>query len=270
MAKKAAPPEVPYWFKAKVPLGHDIGALMPPPLPKGKRFETNLDAEKLSAAHERALRRHGSMKAEGLADSLNACRRGDIVCASPTCPVCGRQYRRWLIAQGLRVAAVANRPKVVTVYLCESAEGSLNTANLRKLQGMLRARLRRSKLGKAVVIGGIEVGYRAKRKVWLIHAHLLVAEAPEAAIARFKDSHNSIRKKSVVVQLLKDAPKQVSYLQKFATYHRPGKKKSKGRPVPIPHRPLIELLRFMSVQRFEDFRFLQNVRFTGSRLKVKS
>jgi hypothetical protein len=71
-----------------------------------------------------------------------------------------------------------------------------------------------------------------------------------------------------VVQKLADPVEQVSYLQKFSTFHRPGKQTSKRRPraYPLPEGPRLELLRWMADYRFDDFRFLFGARRRRGRI----
>ena len=71
------------------------------------------------------------------------------------------------------------------------------------------------------MIGGTEVAWKDGR--WLLHVHLL-------AIGVNKADWNMLRSRwprvgvaiPIKVDQLKDVERQLSYLQKFVTYHRPG------------------------------------------------
>ena len=99
---------------------------------------------------------------------------------------------------------------------------------------------------------------------------LLVVDADDDAISRLKKmSSPDHGRNGVVAEELVDPVDQLSYLQKFGTFHRPGKQTSKRRPraYPLPPGPLLELLRWMSKYRFDDFRFLFGARRRGTRIR---
>ncbi len=123
------------------------------------------------------------------------------------------------------------------------------------------------------MVGGTEARYRAIDSSWLVHGHLLVVDAPAGAIDALKRTFDSGPVKyPVVSQDLVDPVDQLSYLQKFTTYHRPGEQTSTTRPraYPLPPRPLLELLRWMAGYRFDDFRFLYGARRRGEKIVRES
>jgi hypothetical protein len=116
------------------------------------------------------------------------------------------------------------------------------------------------------VIGGIEIVYKAKKRVWVLHANLVMFGGKKSARKEFARifKRSGIRK-PVVKAKLKNPPEQLSYILKFTTYHRPHEQsdatKSKAKPLnPKEH---AALLKWMSQFEFEDFLLLINARRQG-------
>src|SRR4029077_7851143 len=92
---------------------------------------------------------------------------------------------------------------------------------------MLRQRLVHAGLTDAVVIGGFENVYRTREKKWVLHVNLIIIDAQKAAIDKFQESFaKSDIKRPVTKAPLKDRAKQLSYVLKFTTYHRPYEQRS--------------------------------------------
>jgi hypothetical protein len=73
------------------------------------------------------------------------------------------------------------------------------------------------------VLGGIEAEYRLGDDAFLLHAHLLVSPLPRDELNELRSAFANIDAvRPIEVQQLKDAPRQISYLIKFTTFHRPG------------------------------------------------
>jgi hypothetical protein len=72
----------------------------------------------------------------------------------------------------------------------------------------------------------------------------------------------------VKCQPIRDPVSQVTYLQKFVTYHRPGVAGAagRGRPYPLKARHVAELARWFAPRQFGDFAFLLGFRRRGSRV----
>jgi hypothetical protein len=65
----------PYWLTGAIPKRRDIARLKPPSLPKGRRFETDQDAQEQSRRQGAALLR-GRHPERLLAEVLSDCREG--------------------------------------------------------------------------------------------------------------------------------------------------------------------------------------------------
>jgi hypothetical protein len=120
-------------------------------------------------------------------------------------------------------------------------------------------------------LGGTEVRYDVNTGSWLVHVHLLALGADEKAVHELKRAMHCRPTKPVVVQRLADPVLQLSYLQKFATYHRPGEQCSqrRTRAYPLPSAPRLEVLRWMAAYGFDDFRFLFGARRKGGSLVLE-
>jgi hypothetical protein len=133
----------------------------------------------------------------------------------------------------------------------------------------LRKRLDRAGLGDAVVVGGFEIVWRARDKVWVLHANFLIVGARETAIARFEKSFrsSSFARPTQMVPLY-DLPAQLSYLLKFTTYHRPFRQAGPRRSpaMPLNAKEHVALVKWMFQYRFADMLFLYGVRRRGDRL----
>jgi hypothetical protein len=118
-----------------------------------------------------------------------------------------------------------------------------------------------------VVIGGVEVAYRAIDKKWILHINLIIIGGRKAYIKKFQASFaRSDIDRPVVTVGLNNRAEQLSYVLKFTTYHRPftqrGPAKSPARPLNGPdHRALVH---WMHQREFTDFLFLYHARRKGS------
>ena len=147
--------------------------------------------------------------------------------------------------------------------------GHLEEADIGQNHEQVRQRLNRAGFRGAVLIGGTEVAWKNGR--WLLHLHLLaigVEKADWRALrARWPSVDEAI---PIKVDQLRDAERQLSYLQKFATYHRPGARglSGPGRPYPLPPAQLEELITWWSQYGFADFLFAYGARRRGTRIVV--
>jgi len=263
----------PFWRRKEPRQCYDIAVLRPRALPKGHRFETAQDVRYESERSELLLRSFPG-HSRGLAKNLCACREGDLICDKPYCPICARKFRRWLIAELLRVAKKTPYPIHILTVLLEQA-------NSKKIDGLdpvpwrhrLRKRLVRSGLGDASVIGGFEMIYRQRQRAWVLHANLVIIGGAPHGLEKFEDTfHGSDLDCPVLGVPLQDLPEQLSYVSKFTTYHRPfqqrGPIKSPAIPLNAPeHHALVQ---WMSRVDFKDFLFLFNAhREKGVTIKLK-
>jgi hypothetical protein len=261
--------KAPFWRRGKPSPKYDVVLLHPGDRPKGERFETLADARKESTRSERLLRSFSGSSNEIL-EYLEECRAGHYECYQPFCPICARKFRRWFIGQLLRITQGQRRVHIYTVLLKEAPRDKINTLDPAPFRHLLRKRLKRAGLGNVPVIGGFEIVYRAKDKVWVLHANLVIIGGKRTARKKFKKSFTGDDSERPVVRaVLKNPSEQLSYILKFTTYHRPhaqyGPTKSKARPLnPGEHSAL---LKWMYQFGFQDFLFLVNVkRQRGTRI----
>jgi hypothetical protein len=254
----------PFWLRKTPHKNFDIARLLPPHLPRGCRFETPEDAINESNRSEELLVQGGDHLN---AEYLNDCRSGAYRCLKPSCPICAREFRRWFVGQTVRHAETAVHPQVLTVLLETAPRGSLDTLNLVRHRALLRKRLKKAFGDATAVIGGFEVVYKANARKWILHVNLLVIGAQEGQLAKFRKQWPAQRR-AVVVQPLRDVPRQLSYVLKFTTYHRPGKQTGprRGRAKPLNASEHCELVRWMTRFRFEELVFLLNCRRNGRRI----
>jgi hypothetical protein len=253
-----------FWRRHKPQKEFDITLLMPAHMLKGKRFETPRDVNKESRRSQRLLR--GTQEATILA----SCRRGPS-CDQTFCPICAREFRRWFIGELLRTTEHRTRIRVLTILLQSADRKEISNLDFWRHKHALRKRLERAGLNNAIVVGGVEVVYRAKDHRWILHVNLIIVGGRRAAISRFEETFaNSDIERPVHTVRLKDRPEQLSYALKFVTYHRPytqrGPAKSRALPLNGPeHRALVT---WMHQRRFADFLFLYNARRKGNMITV--
>lgn len=159
-------------------------------------------------------------------------------CDTAACAFCGRALRRWFFPEVVGQVTPGNA-SIVTTILERVAAASLSNVDLGAIHRRLRSRIRRA--GFVFAVGGIEVEYRADVDAFDLHAHLVVEPANDATIDALRKSSASAGPRAVKRQPLRDPTRQLSYLLKFMTVHRPGG--SKTRAVPLPraaHRALME------------------------------
>jgi hypothetical protein len=254
-----------FWKRHKPAIKHDIAKLRPATLPRGQRFETLADTIAESQRSEGMLRPAGPNSA-ALADSLQECREGDYRCERPTRPICAREFRRWLVSELLRLTE-GRHVKILTVLLAAAGQADTHAFNLSRFGHMLRKRLATAGLADIPVIGGYEIVYRAKDKQWVLHINLVVIGGKAGAINKFKDSFSASElDRPVMIQPLVDPVKQLSYVLKFSTFHRPNSRKGAIRQpaVPLNRREHCQLVGWMAQQQFQDFLLLFNARRRGS------
>jgi hypothetical protein len=269
MAKNRQKP--PFWRRGKPDPKYDE-LLRPADRARGKRFETLADAQEESERSEQQLRSFTGGSKE-LAELLQECRAGDYECDRPFCPICARVFRRWFIGEVLRITKGDEPVRIYTVLLEEAPQDTINDLDPTTVQQQLRKRLQRAGLDKVPVIGGIEIVYKARKRVWVLHANLVLIGGKKAARKEFKKTFEGDDLDRPLVQAaLKDRAEQLSYILKFTTYHRPyeqqGSTKSEAKPLnPKEH---AVLLKWISQFEFKDFLLLINARRQGGTRLVLS
>jgi hypothetical protein len=270
MAKTRRQP--PFWRRGTQRREYDIELLRPPTRAKGKRFETLADAREESERSEQLLRSFSGGNKE-LAELLQECWAGDYECNQPFCPICARQFRRWFVGELLRITKANDRVHVYTVLLKEAPKDKIDSLDPAPFQHALRQRLKRSGLGKVPMIGGFEIVYKAKKRVWVLHANLVLFGGKKSARKEFaRTFKRSGIRKPVVKAKLKNPPEQLSYILKFTTYHRPHEQSdaTKSEAMPLNPKEHAALLKWMSQFEFEDFLLLINARRQGGTRVVLS
>jgi hypothetical protein len=255
----------PFWRRNTSKAQYDIALLRPASEPRGERFETLADAQAESERSEQLLRSFSGSN-RNVADFLAECRAGYYECNKPFCPICARQFRRWFGGELLRITKGHDRVHVYTVLLREAPTDKIDTLDPAPVRHALRKRLQRAGLGKVPVIGGCEIVYKAKKRVWVLHANLVMIGGKKSAHKEFKQAFAGDEiERPVLRAKLKDRAEQLSYILKFGTYHRPheqhGSARSQAKPLnPSEH---AALLKWTSQFEFEDFLLLINARRQG-------
>jgi hypothetical protein len=257
-----------FWERVRISARLDLAELLPASLPKGKRFETLDDARAYSAATQVVLRRTKRKRYLRHAEALQDCANGDRTCAQPFCPCCARPFRRWLTANLLALTKDAADAKVLTIFAEAFENGRLCDADILVAQRRLRQRLRRCGFVGSLVIGGTEVSYSARTRTWTLHFHVVVVDAQPEAIRLLADKCGKDGRWAVKCEDLRDRVRQLSYLQKFSTFHRPGRVRpgQRARAFQLPKAQLLELVEWLSRHNFEDFLFLFGARRKGKRI----
>jgi hypothetical protein len=264
------PPKPPFWRRKVPPAKYDIALLRPETLPKGKRFETVRDAHEESIRSEALLRSTADGNLD-LAETLSNCRNGLYQCDRPFCPICARVFRRWLTGRLLRSVGSLAGVRIYTVLLQEARSENIAKLDPAPYRHLLRKRLERAGLD-VPVIGGFEMVYKARRKVWVLHINLVIVggnkEAHEAFERTFDDSDLD---RAVDPADLKDPIEQLSYVSKFTTYHRPYERRGsdKSPAKPLNGKQHAALVTWMAQFEFKDFLLLINARRKGHIISIK-
>jgi hypothetical protein len=241
-----------------------------PPRASAKRssrptLETLADAEALNLIRIDAL----SDCAPKIAAAIEGC-EASAPCNLPICAKCSCYYRRPLIRELVRIAKSYKGPhQIATIHLETIPAGSLATATIKRALDRLRKQFQRCGFVRSILVGGAEVGWDEKSRSWILHVHLLAIGVPEEAWTNLRAAlRNSGTATPLKVQPLRDVERQVSYVSKFTTYHRPLGRDGGGRSpaVPLPPTRLAELAAWWARYRFEDFVFLYGARRRGGRI----
>ncbi len=263
---------LPYWMDPEIPKEFDIACLRPANMPKGERFETEDDVyERVVSLIAPNL--HGRLPS--IAFKIEKCADPNCImhCLKPICPICARLYRRFFTGECLRIYTEnPDGAQTATAYLGVYKAGNLKDALLGTVHAKFRKQLDRSGFSGAIVIGGTEVTYRHETNDWLLHLHLLSLGASKQA---WKGLENKLSKYGIHDPLrmepVNDPIKQLSYIQKFHTYHRPGTPHGNNlvRAVPLKEDQLCELASWACKHDFPDFTFCFGAQKRHGRLWVR-
>jgi hypothetical protein len=228
-------------------------------------FESLARAEELN--HERIAGLN--KRARAIARALATCSEENR-CRRPICAVCSRDFRMTVTEQIIGIVTADRTPReTITIFLGEYEAGSLQDVSIAHAHDRLRKSLSRSSFTGSTLVGGTEVAWSAQRDRWILHVHLLALGVPLDAWDQLRVKlPSNLPSAPLVVQSLNDLPSQISFLTKFATYHRPRERTGQrpSRAFPLPDDRLVELANWWSQYRFRDFAFLFGARRRGQRI----
>src|SRR5271170_3635352 len=108
-------PDEELWRGVPIPPSRDVRRLMPPSLPRGRRFETKNDARTRNLEHIEIL----CEREPAIAEAIDECREASP-CGFPGCALCALSYRIYTASELLRVGNRYVGPhQLATVYLDE-------------------------------------------------------------------------------------------------------------------------------------------------------
>jgi hypothetical protein len=262
---------IPFYLRDEPKPQHDIRLLRPHTLPLGERFETLADVHKYSRDSEEKLALSDCREDLRLADDLSECRTSDRNCGLPSCPICARLFRIWFIGELLRIVRKvgSDQVRIETILLAQAPYDQIDSLDIKGYDALLRKRLSRNGLADAAVIGGYENVYRAQSKSWVLHLNLVIIGGKVDAIKAFEGTFcESEIDRPTMRQTLEDLKRQLSYILKFVSYHRPFAQigSTKSTPVPLNPREHCALASWTAHWKFQDFMFMFNARREGARI----
>jgi hypothetical protein len=232
-------------------------------------IETEFEAEDRKEERANAL----WSRVPKVARALARCDGDTRACQLPICAVCSRQYRIEVYPQLQGIAASYEGPhQIATIFLSRFPAGQLVQAELKRAHDVLRQRFNRAGLSGSTLVGGTEAAWRVKEGKWLLHVHLLAIGVPETAWGRLDQAWaNSGTKDPIKTDELHDPAKQLSYLVKFHTYHKPGQSRANRRAdaYPLPVERLGELAAWSSQYQLQDFLFAYGRNKRGRKIAAR-
>jgi hypothetical protein len=239
------------------------------------RTQTNVSRfkiETLAKARERIFTRVEKLDAHvpAIAEAINDCDGASESCLELTCAVCARARRIKLTEQFLNLAeSYKGEHRMLTIFLKESGRGSLAGMDVKRAHDALRKRFNRAGFQGAILAGGTEVAWKQSEERWILHVHLLAIGVSDETWTRFLENLPAKHATNLgQSDPFEKTEKQASYLQKFGTYHRPGKQTGPRRPraYPLPTDRFVELARWWTDYSFEECLFLYGARRRGGRI----
>lgn len=253
------------WWEKYQPLPQfDIRRLRSSELSPRDRFETVKDVKRESRRSEAVLRRAGQTVA---AQDLNDCRNGCYRCCMTYCPICARRYRVALIAEELRLLKNYECASIAVVLLAEAPTTEIDKLDPKHHEQWLRKRLSRGGFDKNPVIAAFEIVYKAKTRKWVLHVNVCAFGCDDADV--LQKALNPGTRKGIECAPVEDPAKQLSYVPKFTTYHRPYKRtrNEKSKAVPLNDPQHYELVSWMRKREFSDFMLLANARRRSAKIE---
>ena len=186
-------------------------------------------------------------------------------CGLIICALSSRRFRFSVIRQFVRIAKrFPGGREAATIYLATA--DALEALDLKKAVIRFRARLKRCGFSGSLLIGGIEVAWLNRDRVWILHAHVMAVGVPAEAWAALEEKlANCGRSDPVDHEELVNPERWLSYALKFVTYHKPRKTdQNRGeRKVRLPPDRLAELATWWTRYQHDDFVFLLGARRRG-------
>jgi len=247
-------------------------------------FETIAAVKKESQTRQASLIIEGNYTlAAKLADCATFYR-----CMSPACPRCVRINRRGFYHAATVLSKQYNRAhqRIVTVIYYSEAMTSeqLEYFIPSTLKDRLRQQLVRCGFQNPVA-GGLELDYHEDIGLWIPHLHLLVVDNIKALetlrkryLAKEKrptsdSTPEGYTSRPMLVQVLKNPPKQLSYLckqrwQLIRPYEDLEKGKRKTRKLRLKKNEFIQSLTVLDSYTFSDLMFTFKVRVNCNEFRV--
>jgi hypothetical protein len=204
-----------------------------------------------------------------IAVALEAC-CAKAPCGLLICAECSEKARSPYIAELLRIEDMYQGPhEIGTVFLAAYPPGSLISGDIKREQDLLRKQLHRNGFTGSLAMGGTEAAWSERQRLWIVHVHFLAIGVSDEA---WRELGTALQKSGLKFplkrQALNNVEVQISFLQKFVSYHRPGSFSGSGRAkaIPLPPDRLAELARWWGQYTFDDFPFLFGARRRGGRI----
>jgi len=238
---------------------------MPPSMPRNQRFETLSDVKMRKGKLIEILEAHELALAIAYDNCAPFAR-----CLIPGCPDCDRLRRGNVFSETMRINQLrrSDPHEFVTIFLASIPAGSLGSVKIDDAHAQIRKRLERCGFRGSVLIGGTEASWIVAERVWILHLHVLAIGVDPSAWVRLRATMgNTGRAIPLKRDPLRDVVRQLSYLQKWMTLYRPGKRlgKTRSRACLLEAPQVAEICRWWANHRFEDFTFLYGVKRYGGR-----
>jgi hypothetical protein len=253
------------WRKIGIPRNRDVSCLMGPNSSGRPHFETRAEVKERKRKLIEVLENFDP----ALAAAYSNCSRLSP-CSIPGCPSCGRWRRAYLYSETARIYELVNAEPClfVTVYIADIPSGRLRHVRLRKVKKNFQKRLERKGI-RGVLVGGIEPQWDARKKVWILHFHILSIGVTEGQWDRVVEgTSKGERAYTIKKERIDDPVRVISYLQKWVTYFRPFRQNGSKRSPAVPLKPqqIVELCRWWAAHHFDDFLFLCGARRRNGRI----
>jgi hypothetical protein len=223
---------------------------------------TRIELQRKGAREDRALAEFMADFADGVPANLTCCSLTTM------------GFRIWCISEQLRIFEPFETMFMMHLLFPEEAVpfGELEALHWPTLRARLWRRIERSISPRAIVAGGLEVDANADARVWTPHAHLAIANASRSEIECLRESYfgSEHGPDLMVVDQIRDRPRQFAYPIKLVVYRRPFPQKGNSPEKGVRLRPPehLEFLRYLARHTPMELVFLFNVRRAGRRLKI--